>query len=86
MSILSDSNVTQRGLNRPSPLAGIQAMLRAWSRTRRRDADIANLKALSDHTLKDIGMHRSEVASVVYGRGRDLSRRKRGPWRWIRFN
>ena len=86
MSLLSDFAATRPGPNRPSLLfAGIQAMLRAWSQTRKREADIASLRALDDHTLKDIGLHRSEIASVVYGRGLDPSRRRRGPWRWIRL-
>ena len=85
MSILSTTTDRRHRLNRPAPLAAIHHALRAWSQKRKRRADIANLRALSDHTLKDIGLHRSEINSVVYGCGSDLSRRKRGPWRWIQF-
>ncbi|MGI9381579.1 MAG: DUF1127 domain-containing protein [Methyloligellaceae bacterium] len=85
MSILSASNVRRFGLGRPTPLAVVHGVLRVWSQIRKREADIANLRTLSDHTLKDIGLHRSEITSVVYGRGQDLSRRRRGLWRRIQF-
>ncbi len=38
---------------------------------------IAHLRSLPNHALKDIGIDRSEIASVVHGLGRDLSRRSR---------
>ena len=29
---------------------------------------VRHLRSMSDHTLKDLGIHRSEINSVVYGR------------------
>jgi uncharacterized protein YjiS (DUF1127 family) len=49
------------------------AGIAAWYRRRRRiERNIAELSALSDHLLKDIGIHRSEIASVVRS-GRDTA-------------
>ena len=50
----------------------VETMRHAWSRywTRRAEcAAIAVLYALDDRALKDIGLDRSEVESVVYGDG-----------------
>lgn len=41
---------------------------------RHRQMDIAVLCRLNDRALKDIGMHRSEIHSVVYGLNCDPSR------------
>ena len=41
-----------------------------WERRARR-ATMAVLSALDDSTLKDLGLHRSEVGSLVYGSRRD---------------
>lgn len=30
---------------------------------------VLHLRAMPDHTLRDLGIHRSEINSVVYGRG-----------------
>ena len=53
---------------------------RAWRRLRRwhnnRVAE-AHLMSLDDATLKDIGIHRSEIRSVVYGMERDRSHDQR---------
>ena len=37
----------------------------------------AELKHLNDAVLKDIGMHRSEITSVVYHGAKDITRRAR---------
>ena len=45
----------------------------AYAAARERRAAIAELHALDDHALKDIGLHRSEIERVVHGRnGHDL--------------
>ncbi len=85
MSIVS-VHTERRDRNRPPAVfTAMQAGLRAYVNWRACRADRATLRALSSRTLADIGIDRSEITSVVYGRGRDRSRRRRGPWRWIRF-
>jgi uncharacterized protein YjiS (DUF1127 family) len=50
---------------------------RAWQKRR---ATLAELHSLDDAALKDIGLRRSEIESVVFGYGHDASRRRRpGP-------
>lgn len=57
-------------------------MLReAWSafrRYRQTHRAIHELRAMADWQLRDIGIHRSEIPSVVAGADSDLSRRRRG--------
>jgi uncharacterized protein YjiS (DUF1127 family) len=54
------------------------ALKQAWaaylSRHGRR-ATVLSLKSLDDHTLKDIGIDRSEIESVVYGEPEERLRR-----------
>jgi uncharacterized protein YjiS (DUF1127 family) len=49
---------------------------RAYATWRARRRAIKELGALDDRVLKDIGVHRSEIESVVYGP--DLSREREG--------
>ena len=53
---------------------------RAWSRYRARRLrrrTFTALSALSDRTLADIGLNRSEIASMDLAGGRDATRRRR---------
>ena len=60
----------------------------ALSAARRRRAAIGELSALSDHALKDIGLHRGEIRSVVDATTRAAAlaqrqtpvSRRRAPW------
>jgi uncharacterized protein YjiS (DUF1127 family) len=62
-------------LGRACPLAHWRAFWQAFWRWRRDQVAIAALQALDARMLKDIGISRSEITSVVSGRGRDASRR-----------
>ncbi len=44
---------------------GVSRLVEGFRATRRRRAAIGELSALSDCTLKDIGLHRSQIRSVV---------------------
>ena len=46
---------------------------RSWERR----AAVARLRELDGHLLKDIGVDRSEILSLVYGKGSDFTRRFR---------
>ena len=51
-----------------------------WSaavRAHERRQSVAHLSSLDDVFLKDIGLHRSEISSVVYHGRDDISRRPR---------
>ena len=57
-----------------------QAWRSFWQwRTRRAAVDM--LHSLDDRTLRDIGVGRSEITSVVYGRPCDRTRRYNEAWR-----
>jgi uncharacterized protein YjiS (DUF1127 family) len=44
---------------------GVSRLVEGFRAARRRRAAIGELSALSNHALKDIGLHRSEIRSVV---------------------
>ncbi len=45
---------------------GVSRLVEGFRAARKRRAAIGELSALSDHTLKDIGLHRSEIRWVVH--------------------
>ena len=54
-------------------VAGAASRIAAWHRWRREvKRNIAVLSELSDHMLKDIGIHRSQILSVAHS-GRDTA-------------
>lgn len=57
--------------------AFLAAPLRALDRHRRRNRTLSILRSLDDRTLKDIGIHRSEIPSIVEGLGSFAGRRDR---------
>ena len=46
-------------------VAALRSTAAAWQRFRRRRAMQGELESLDDRMLRDIGMHRSEVSSLV---------------------
>ena len=46
-------------------VAALRSTAAAWQRIRRRRAMLRELESLDDHMLRDIGVHRSEVSSLV---------------------
>jgi uncharacterized protein YjiS (DUF1127 family) len=46
-------------------VAALRSTAAAWHRSRRRRAMLRELETLDDHMLRDIGIHRSEVSSLV---------------------
>jgi len=39
--------------------------LRAWAEARRHAAAVRQLERLSDHMLRDIGLHRSQIRTAI---------------------
>jgi uncharacterized protein YjiS (DUF1127 family) len=69
-----------------SGMSTAAGMLRIWQTFRgwrRRRGAIVRLHTLDDRLLKDMGIERSEIESVVCGLGRDVSRV--GPLRGARY-
>src|SRR5262245_12047086 len=67
--------MSAHALNRPIHTGWLHAAASAISRTwntylqrRTRRATVLMMQALDDYTLRDIGINRSEIESVVYGR------------------
>ena len=56
----------------------MKAVAESYRRSVERRASAAALRSLDDHLLRDIGLDRSEVISMVYGCGTDATRRGRG--------
>jgi uncharacterized protein YjiS (DUF1127 family) len=46
-------------------VAALRSTAADWQRFRRRRAMLRELETLDDHMLRDIGIHRSEVSSLV---------------------
>jgi uncharacterized protein YjiS (DUF1127 family) len=46
-------------------VAALRVTAAAWQRSRRRRAMLRELESLDDRMLSDIGVHRSEVSSLV---------------------
>ena len=59
-------------------IALLKAGLQSEADRQRRQQAAAHLRAVSDHGLKDIGLHRSEIESVTNGIGLDRDRRRNG--------
>ena len=63
------------GAPQPSLLAGYVTAFRKW---RDRKAAIVELRGMEDRQLRDIGIGRSEIESLVYFEGHDPTRLRRG--------
>jgi len=54
----------------------------AYWEWRARKATVFILRSLDCRTLRDIGIHPSEIESLVYDRGNDRRRRYDATWPW----
>jgi len=64
---------------------GVQAIARAWQTFwawRAKRVTMELLASLDDRTLRDIGVSRGEIMSLVYGRRGDRRRCYDEAWRW----
>jgi len=59
------------------PAAVVRSAWGAYRRSQERRRSLVHLQSLDDAFLKDIGLHRSEITSVVYHGRKDGSRRQR---------
>lgn len=50
-----------------APLAWMRRVLHTFDGRRQRDAAVAVLHGLDNRTLRDIGVERSQIVSLVYG-------------------
>lgn len=82
MSMTTTAQLTSSGLTTPfapprrSLFAWMRTMADAYRQSFERRAAVARLRDLNDHLLKDIGLDRSEIVSMVYGQP-DGTRRDR---------
>jgi uncharacterized protein YjiS (DUF1127 family) len=60
---------------------GIAKAWRTYWQRRARRATVDLLHSLDDRTLRDIGVGRNEITSLVYGRPGDRTRRYDETWR-----
>lgn len=60
-----------------APLAALAAFWSALARRRLEARAAAILQGLDDRALKDIGVHRTEISSILHHGPRDPSRRPR---------
>ena len=58
---------------------GVSRLVEGFRAARRRRAAIGELSALSDHALKDVGLHRGEIRSVVHEMTRAAAPAQRQP-------
>ena len=75
-----------RAFHQPSPAVRRTGFVRRWWRTywdwRARKATILILRSLDCRTLHDIGIHPSEIESLVDGRDGDRRQRYDAAWPW----
>jgi uncharacterized protein YjiS (DUF1127 family) len=72
---IADVNASGRSESWRHSIAGVlEYLLAAYSERRKRRRQMAELMSLGSGALKDLGIDRSEISSVVDGAGRDLSR------------
>ena len=71
---LSQTHTAQDGTVWDVAASLVRAMIEANARRRARRIAKASLRGLSDRALKDIGMHRTEIGSIVHGTGNERKR------------
>jgi len=71
---IQPSNITELPSLTRNPLAWLRAAIRRFEERRQREAAEGTLQGLDNRTLRDIGVDRSEIASLVYGAETDMTR------------